>query len=130
MPFGRGPHQSVLALARVGGIDFRAVFQQQLHSGNSPGARGDHQRGFAVPAPRFGIRPRVDQFLHHGEIAGRARQRERRLAILIGGVRVGAGLHQGVHHVGLVEIDGPGERRSPIGLRQVDVGVFGEQRGH
>ena len=73
--------------------------------------------------------PAFEQPLHEHAVAVRGGQRQRRLAVFVDGVGLGAGIEQRFGHRPLTEVHRPRERRRAVGLCGVDVGLRANQRG-
>jgi len=72
----------------------------------------------------FRVRARLEQPLDHGRIADGRGLAERRRAVVVGGVDVGAGLDEARDEVGVVVVDGPVQRRGAVGRFRLCVGAM------
>ena len=120
MPFSRRPHQRGLALPGLPDVDVRAELQERLHHLDVARGRSDHERSLAIRRQRVHLGAGFQQAIDHRRAAVGARHPERGRAVAVRGLHVGPRLDQQVHRGHIVELDGPVQRRGPIGLGGVD----------
>ena len=93
VPFRGGPHERGLSVA-LAQVVFCAAHQQCLDGIYAARPCGHHQRGFAALHGDVRISARLEEHPHDGGVAVRACQRQRRHAVMIGGIDVGARLDE------------------------------------
>ena len=113
--------------ARLGGVDIGTVPHQLARRFETARSCGDHDRSLAVPSRGAGVAASRQQPLDQRSVAVGRRQRHRRLAVLISGVRVRSRVEQRLGHVPLTEMDRPRQRRRAIRLRRIDVHLVAQQ---
>ncbi len=129
MRLGHCPHQRRLLPPLLFRIDVRAVREQNFRRFHVPGARHGHQRRFAFGGGGVRIGARVQKLRDHRRASIHAGQIQRRDAIAIRGLHVGAGF----------ESDDPPCRDRlaarpsasavvPSGSRRIHIGVLLQQR--
>ncbi len=123
VPFGGRPHERGLPAPGIGSVHIGAVKHELPHGFDASGAGRDHQRGLAVPSRRCRLRAGLEQSLHEHAVAVRCGERERRLAVFVDGIGLGARVEQRFGHRPLAEMDRPRKRRGAVGLRGVEVGL-------
>ena len=113
------PHQRGLLVRRFGGVDVGAARQQRVDHLVRTRPHRDHQRRFA--ARRRVIRPRASGQERRGDgrVSVLAGQSQRGHAVVVGGVRVGAGRDQAADQGEIVVVRSPVQRRRrrPAGVR-------------
>ncbi len=116
---GRG-HALVVA-HRAAGVDVGALRRQQLDHLRMPARHRPHQRRLpAEVLARIDLRARLQQQLRRLDVAGARDQVQRRLAIGVGGLRIGTALQQRRDHRRVAAVGGE--------LHRVDAEVV--QRAH
>ena len=92
--FGGGPHQRGLSVPAFFRIHRRAMTEQHLHRLDPAGASGRHQHRLALRHRGVRVGAGLQECFDDGRVSIHARQPERRDAVAIGGVDVGAGANQ------------------------------------
>ena len=112
------------------GVNRRAAIEQQLHRLDPAGPRRGHQRRLALGSGGVDIDPGLQQPLDHRGVAVDAGQGNRRHAVAVHRLHVGAGPDQHLGELEIVFAHRPVKRRGAVGLGRVDVDALAKQRGH
>ena len=112
-------------------LDVGAFGKQQLHHLARIFRRGGrpHQRRLIVKLlHRVDVGAGFDQHFDDGQFAGLDRQHQRGLAVQIGALGSRTGVEQRLHHPGIGELDGFGERRRSELIGDIDFRLLRDQR--
>ena len=102
-------------------IDRRAVRQQHVRGVDVAGARRRHQRGLAFGPGGVGVGAGLQQPLDHRRVAVDAGQIQRRDAVAVRRLDVGAGANEPIRACSRSSAaHGPVQRRRAVGFRRVD----------
>ena len=124
-------HQRRLAEMLLRGVDGGAVLEQRLRDRGIADVRRENQRRLTGAIGRGGIRTGVEQPARQLRVARRNCQVQRRDAIAIRGVHVGARRDESLRRVAVPDAHGPMQRGRAVAARRVDVDVSRvEQRAH
>ncbi len=115
MPFGRRPHQRRLSAPRFLGVHIGSVSQQHVHGVHLPGARGGHEDRLAAREHRARLSAGLQEQFDRRRASVEARKPERRHAVPIRRLHVGAGRDQPRHCLDVVDIRRFVKRRRAIG---------------
>ena len=130
VPPRNGPHQSRMSLPRLIRVHVRPVTQERSDRLHVARAGACDERRLPGPLGRIRIGARVQEGLHHGGAPVDAGQRERRHAIGIGQVRVGACADQKIGRLSIVPVGRPGQCRRSIRFRRIDIGALFYESTH
>ena len=127
MTFGCGPHQGCLLVFFLR-INAGASGQQCLHGSDPAGARRGHQNRF--PAAKRGVRVRActEEQLDQLGVSIHASHGEWRYAVAVLRLNIRAGGDKKFRGFHIVPVGRPMQRRHPVNLRRVHVGVLLEHR--
>jgi hypothetical protein len=128
VPVDRGPHQRRLLTGGLGGVDVRAVAEQDLDDVGGAGARRGHQRGHAAVGGAFDIGPGLEETFDDSRVTADAGERQWRDAVAIAGVRMCSCRQERIDQVEGAAIRGIVQRRGPVGLLRIDVHARLEER--
>ena len=122
------PHQRRRASQGLPGIDVRAGGNQDANRLRLTIACRQHQRRLAVRAALFRACAGLQQVVDHRHVAVEAGHRERRDALAVRGVHLGAGADQEIQRLEVLPKYCPMQRRRAINLGLIDVGFLLQQR--
>lgn len=127
MPLRGGPHQCVLILRRLPGVDVGAARDQRAHRIDVACAGAGHDRRLAGGDGCVRVRAGAEQELHERGASVGAGARQRRHTEVVRDVGVGVPADQQISGDRVVPVCGPQKRGGAIVRADVDVGLASEQ---
>ena len=124
------PHQRGLTFGDLCRVHVRASGKQRLHDVHVARERRRHQHGFSRRKLRVGIRAGLQQRLDDLRARGAAvlaGHGERRHAVIVGRVDLGAGVNQQLDSRHVVPMSRPVKCCGAVGLSHIRVNAFGEE---
>ena len=99
MTFSGGPHQCRLLLEFIRRIHVDTALSSMRTAGNTAGSRRGHQWCFAFRMRAFRIGAAFEKNLHHRDVAGAARLKQRRDSVIVRNFDFCARRKKGFHHI-------------------------------
>ena len=125
-----GPHQRRGAQLRGGRVGVSAVLQKRADDVEVAGAGRHHQRRESVPLGLAGGRAGGELAFDQRPAGVLGRANERRYAVVVSGIGIGARRQQQLGGREVVAVGGPEEGGHPVGPAGVDIDALVDQRAH
>jgi hypothetical protein len=128
MPLGRSPHQGGLLANTFARVDVGATSEQDLYRLDAAAARSRHQRGLVSGNGGIRIGTGSQQSPDDRGVAVCRCDRQRRDAVAIGRLRIGASLEQQIDHSKPLELDRPVQGGGPERIGAVRIAPAAQER--
>ncbi len=118
------PHQSRVPLPGILGVYVRSAGEKRFHSPDIASARARHENGLSRPGSGVGVRPGLQQLVHHTGATVGAGQHERSGGIVISRIHVCPSSNEKVDRFQIIPVGRPAQRRCTVRLRSVHIDML------